>query len=72
MTVSLELLSRGPSRPDLLEDLVADEATLAGTLARWSAPAPVVVAPAAGIEPIILPSRMTEMVSEMCSTSCSL
>ncbi|AVM64265.1 MULTISPECIES: hypothetical protein [Dietzia] len=54
MTVSLELLSRGPSRPDLLEDLVADEATIADTLARWSAPAPVVVAPAAdlGLPPL--------------------
>lgn len=46
MTVSLELLSRGPSRPDLLDDLVADDATVAAALARWSAPAPVPVAPA--------------------------
>src|SRR5699024_3246565 len=43
MTVSLELLSRGPARPDLVEDLVAAEADLAATLARWSAPAPVPV-----------------------------
>ena len=47
MTVSLELLSRGPSRPDLLEDLVVDESTIAETLARWSVPAPVAVPPAA-------------------------
>ena len=45
MTVSLELLSRGPSRPDLLEDLVADESGLAATLARWAVPAPAAVAP---------------------------
>lgn len=45
MTVSLELLGRGPSRPDLLEDLVVDETTIAETLGRWSVPAPVVVEP---------------------------
>lgn len=43
MTVSLELLGRGPSRPDLLEDLVVDESTIAETLGRWSVSAPVVV-----------------------------
>lgn len=43
MTVSLELLSRGPQRPDLLEDLVVAEPDLAATLDRWSVPAPVVV-----------------------------
>lgn len=41
--MSLELLGRGPSRPDLLEDLVVDEATIAETLGRWSVKAPVVV-----------------------------
>lgn len=45
MTVSLELLSRGPSRPDLLEDLVATDSDLPATLARWSVPRPVDVAP---------------------------
>lgn len=47
MTVSLELLSRGPARPDLLQDLVVAEgdldAPLVATLARWSVPAPVSV-----------------------------
>lgn len=43
MTVSLELLSRGPSRPDLLEDLVVTASGLAATLSRWSAPDPVEV-----------------------------
>ncbi|MFN3601586.1 MAG: hypothetical protein ACK4UY_09385 [Dietzia sp.] len=43
MTVSLELLSRGPSRPDLLEDLVVTGSGLAATLSRWSAPEPVEV-----------------------------
>ena len=43
--MSLELLGRGPSRPDLLEDLVVDETTIAETLGRWSVPAPVVVEP---------------------------
>lgn len=43
MTVSLELLSRGPQRPDLLEDLVVAEPDLAATLGRWSVPAPVEV-----------------------------
>lgn len=43
MTVSLELLARGPARPDLLEDLVVDETTIAETLGRWSVSAPVVV-----------------------------
>lgn len=47
MTVSLELLARGPSRPDLLQDLVVAEGPLDGplvaTLARWSVPAPVAV-----------------------------
>ena len=43
MTVSLELLGRGPSRPDLLEDLVMDEASIAEALRRWSVKAPVVV-----------------------------
>ena len=47
MTVSLELLARGPSRPDLLQDLVVAEgpldAPLVATLARWSVPAPVAV-----------------------------
>ncbi|MEH6622202.1 MULTISPECIES: hypothetical protein [Dietzia] len=47
MTVSLELLGRGPSRPDLLDDLVVDEASMVSALARWSAPAPVEVEPAA-------------------------
>ncbi|MDX2357850.1 hypothetical protein [Dietzia sp. PP-33] len=45
MTVSLELLSRGPSRPDLLEDLVVAGSGLAATLSRWSAPEPVEVSP---------------------------
>jgi hypothetical protein len=45
MTVSLELLSRGPSRPDLLEDLVVEDAGLAAALARWGVPAPAAVAP---------------------------
>ena len=44
--MSLELLGRGPSRPDLLEDLVVDEASMVPVLARWSAPAPVAVDPA--------------------------
>ncbi|KAA0918121.1 hypothetical protein [Dietzia sp. ANT_WB102] len=48
MTVSLELLGRGPSRPDLLDDLVVDETSMVSALARWSAPAPVVVESAAG------------------------
>lgn len=43
MTVSLELLSRGPSRPDLLEDLVVAETRVADALTRWSLPAPVAV-----------------------------
>lgn len=43
MTVSLELLGRGPSRPDLLEDLVMDEASIVERLRRWSVKAPVVV-----------------------------
>lgn len=43
MTVPLELLSHGPARPDLLEDLIVAEADLASTLARWSGPAPVAV-----------------------------
>ncbi|MDO8393463.1 MAG: hypothetical protein Q7T31_03665 [Dietzia sp.] len=43
MTVSLELLSRGPSRPDLLEDLVVTASGLATTLSRWSVPDPVEV-----------------------------
>lgn len=43
MTVSLELLSRGPSRPDLLEDLVVAEPDLAATLGRWSVSCPVEV-----------------------------
>ena len=43
--MSLELLGRGPSRPDLLEDLVVDETTIAETLGRWSVTAPVVVEP---------------------------
>lgn len=41
--MSLELLGRGPSRPDLLEDLVVDETTIAEVLGRWSVAAPVVV-----------------------------
>lgn len=45
MTVSLELLSRGPSRPDLLEDLVVADTGIATTSARWSAPDPVEVPP---------------------------
>ncbi|MDV8002074.1 hypothetical protein [Rhodococcus sp. IEGM 1408] len=45
MTVSLELLSRGPSRPDLFEDLVVSGSGLAATLSRWSVPVPVDVAP---------------------------
>lgn len=45
MTVSLELLGRGPSRPDLLDDLVVDEASIVEVLGRWSVTAPVVVAP---------------------------
>lgn len=43
MTVSLELLARGPSRPDLREDLVVAEGDLAAVLGRWSAPAPEAV-----------------------------
>lgn len=43
MTVSLELLGRGPSRPDLLEDLVVDGSSISEVLGRWSASAPVVV-----------------------------
>lgn len=43
MTVPLELIGRGPSRPDLLEDLVVDGTTIAETLGRWSVKAPVVV-----------------------------
>ena len=43
MTVSLELLSRGPARPDLLEDLVVSGSALVGALARWSVPAPATV-----------------------------
>lgn len=43
MTVSLELLARGPSRPDLLEDLVVDGSSISEILGRWSASAPVVV-----------------------------
>lgn len=43
MTVSLELLSRGPSRPDLLEDLVVTASGLAGALSRWSVANPVEV-----------------------------
>lgn len=43
--MSLELLGRGPSRPDLLDDLVVDEESVVRALARWSAPAPVVVDP---------------------------
>ena len=43
MTVSLELLGRGPARPDLLEDLVVDETTIAEVLGRWSVTQPVVV-----------------------------
>ena len=45
MTVSLELLSRGPSRPDLFEDLVVTDHDLPAALARWSVPRPVEVAP---------------------------
>lgn len=41
--MSLELLGRGPSRPDLLEDLVVDESTVAEVLGRWSVTPPVVV-----------------------------
>lgn len=48
MTVPLELLPRGSSRPDLTEDLVAAEASVADVLAHWSAPAPVPVE--AGVE----------------------
>lgn len=43
MTVSLELLSRGPARPDLTEDLVVAETELTAVLARWSVKAPVAV-----------------------------
>lgn len=43
MTVSLELLGRGPSRPDLLEDLVVDGSSVSEVLGRWSDSAPVVV-----------------------------
>lgn len=43
MTVSLELLGRGPSRPDLLEDLVVDDASLTEILGRWTDSVPVVV-----------------------------
>lgn len=50
--MSLELLARGPARPDLREDLVVAEADLAEVLGRWSAPPPVAVpagsGPAAG------------------------
>lgn len=45
MTVSLELLARGPARPDLTEDLVVAEPELTGALARWSVKAPVAVPP---------------------------
>lgn len=43
MTVALELLARGPSRPDLTEDLVVAETAMADVLQRWgvSTPAPV-------------------------------
>lgn len=41
--MSLELLSRGPARPDLREDLVVPEADLDAVLGRWAAPAPVTV-----------------------------
>lgn len=46
--MSLELLARGPARPDLLDDLVLEEATVVAALDRWSAPAPVPVEAAAG------------------------
>lgn len=48
MTVSLELLPRGPARPDLTEDLVVAEPELTAALARWSAKAPVPVPPGPG------------------------
>lgn len=51
MTVALELLARGPSRPDLTEDLVVAETGAAELLQRWSASAPVVV-PAGVVRPL--------------------
>lgn len=45
MTVALELLARGPSRPDLTEDLVAAETAVVDLLQRWSVSAPVEVPP---------------------------
>lgn len=51
MTVALELLARGPSRPDLIEDLVVAETGLVDLLQRWSASAPVAV-PASSSRPV--------------------
>lgn len=49
--MSLELLARGPARPDMREDLVVAEADLADVLGRWSAPPPVVVPGGSGADP---------------------
>lgn len=61
MTVSLELLGRGPSRPDLLEDLVVDEAALAEVLHRWTDSVPVVV-DAEGATGQTSPDRVAEVL----------
>ena len=40
MAVMLELLGRGPARPDLWEDLLVTETQVPGMLHRWVRPAP--------------------------------
>ena len=61
VAVMLELMGRGPRRPDLLEDLVVAESDVVRALARWSAPAPVVLDPAGGGElPDALPDALPD------------
>lgn len=45
MSVMLELLGRGPARPDLLESLVSDDAGVGALLGRWLDPVPDVARP---------------------------
>ena len=62
MTVSLELLSRGPATPDLLEDLVATGPALVATLARWSVSAPATV-PARADTGVSDPDEVAEVLA---------
>lgn len=73
MTVTLELLARGPSRPDLTEDLIAEESTVSEVLARWSIRPPVTVAGAADLASDAgVPADLTETAAVLASGSAAL